>query len=55
MGNNLPLPQNHKKDDKKDGEKKITKKPELMSMQLGKKRKKKEGCRYRIKTPHNNP
>ena len=51
MGNNLPLPQNHKKDDKKDGEKKITKKPELMSMQLGKKRKKKKGVDIASKLP----
>ena len=40
MGNNMPLP-NKKKDQKDKDDKKITKKPELMSMQLGKKRKKK--------------
>ncbi len=35
MGNNMPMP-NKKKDPKDKDNQKITKKPELMSMQLGK-------------------
>ena len=50
MGNNMPLP-NKKKDQKDKDDKKITKKPELMSMQLGKKRKKKKGVDVASKLP----
>ena len=52
MGNNLPRPQKGKKDQKdQDADKKITKKPELMTMQLGKKRKKKKGVDIASKLP----
>jgi len=51
MGNNLPRPQKNKDKKGKDEEKKITKKPELMSMQLGKKRKKKKGVDVASKLP----
>ena len=52
MGNNLPRPQKGKKDQKdQDADKKITKKPELMNMQLGKKRKKKKGVDIASKLP----
>jgi len=46
----MPLP-NKKKDQKDKDDKKITKKPELMSMQLGKKRKKKKGVDVASKLP----
>jgi 26S proteasome regulatory subunit T2 len=55
MGNTNPTgPQRNKKgkDPKKeDEEKKITKKPDLMSMQLGRKRKKKKGVDIASKLP----
>ena len=50
MGNNMPMP-NKKKDPKDKDNQKITKKPELMSMQLGKKRKKKKGVDVASKLP----
>ena len=49
MGNELPRKQKDKKE--KGDEKKIVKKPELMSMQLGKKRKKKKGVDVASKLP----
>ena len=52
MGNNIPKPQRGKKDQNdKDADKKISKKPELMTMQLGKKRKKKKGVDIASKLP----
>ena len=49
MGNELPRKQRGDKKDEKD--KKIVKKPEVMSMQLGKKRKKKKGVDVASKLP----
>ena len=46
----MPMP-NKKKDPKDKDNQKITKKPELMSMQLGKKRKKKKGVDVASKLP----